>query len=73
MARISKVDQANIEATAAKFEKENGKRHSKLQVLRDAGKISSKLFARMYAAEAKWLDANKIEFSPYFRAWMTRG
>lgn len=63
----------NINYTAAKFEKENGARHAKLQALRDAGKIETRLFERLYAAEARWLERNDIKFSPTHRAWLTAG
>jgi hypothetical protein len=71
--RIMKISKQNIAVTAAKFEAENGARHEKLQALRDADKVQTKGFERLYAAEARWLERNGIKYSPSHRAWYTVG
>lgn len=64
---------ANIEKTRVKFKRENGKRHARLDVLRRREDAASNVeFKKLYQAEADWLDANEIEYSPSARAWVTR-
>jgi len=66
---------ANVKVTAEKFERENGKRHRRLEELRG---VSFHLFyfreefQRLYKEEAKWLEDNRIEWSPSWRGWISR-
>jgi hypothetical protein len=55
---------------AAKFEAENGERHRTLQAMRQQGAafvvggILPEGFDALYEAEADWLEANRITYSP---------